>query len=95
MSGVTLDADRRVTCQVELAGLSIDDVRLEAWCGRLGADGALMQPTLAVMEASPAGWTAVVQATGSGEYGVAVRAVPANPALASPYECGLVRNAVD
>ena len=93
VSGVELAADRTVTCRVELAGLTAADVRLEVWCGRLGADGSLLAPVMSIMGLDAGRWSAKVNADGSGEFGIAVRAVPSHPALPCVYDMGVVRYA--
>lgn len=85
-----------VTAQVELAGLSPDEVAVELYHGRLSNQGEILAPErVEMVPESQAGesWSyrvAVVCAR-TGQHGYAVRILPKHPDLVHPFIPGLVR----
>ncbi len=87
----------RVRAQVELGGLSPDDVAVEVVFGRARDEDSLVDVQrqrldldTAASTDSPATFTGTVRLDRAGSFGYNVRVVPANPLLANPAELGLV-----
>ena len=89
-----LGEERTVQVDVELGPLSTDDVRLELLHGRVDADGALVEPTIAELapDATSEGqvrtYRGRLRCARAGEYGVAARVVPFHADLTTPLEVG-------
>lgn len=85
-----------VRAYVELAGLSPEDVRVEAVTGRINPEGDLVEPTVTALTAigtSEHGTTVFeveVPLERAGSFGYTVRVVPDHVGLASTAELGLV-----
>ncbi len=86
---------RNVSAVVALGKLTPDDVRVELLHGSVRADGAVQEPrTLALalsgVEGGLASYHGAFDVSAAGEYGFAVRVVPAHPDLPSWTDTGLV-----
>jgi glycogen phosphorylase len=87
--------ERTVAAGVELGELGPGDVRVELLHGSVGADGTLLDPEIVAMEVAGEDAGGVLRYRGSltcrasGEYGFAVRAVPAHPDLFTWADPGL------
>jgi starch phosphorylase len=86
---------REVTVVVGLGKLTPDDLRVELLHGGVRADGALDEPRISAFdlvaaEGSQATYRGSFTVNGAGEYGLAVRVVPAHPDLQSWTDVGLV-----
>ncbi|MGP3535116.1 alpha-glucan family phosphorylase [Microbacterium sp. RD1] len=85
-----------VRAEVQLGGLSPQDVAVQLVSGRADADGEITgdRPLLPLSPAGDAGDATVFEGTleldVTGPFGFAVRAVPQHPHLVSPVELGLV-----
>jgi glycogen phosphorylase len=82
---------RPVRVEVELGGLSPDDVVVEVVHGPVGRDGELHD--VSIVELPPAGngdYGGDVAVAFAGSYGVTARIVPVHPDLANRFELGLV-----
>ena len=78
---------------VDPGSLALDDLVVQAVSGPLGADGEFEEAHLTVTPMTPNGdgrFTATIRADRSGHWGLAVRALPTHPLLASPFDTGLV-----
>jgi starch phosphorylase len=77
--------------EVELGGLSPDDVVVEVVHGPVGRDGELHD--VSIVELPPAGngdYGGDVVVAFAGSYGVTARIIPVHPDLANRFELGLV-----
>ena len=84
-----------INADVQLAGLSPDDVRVQIYYGPLDADGRITDGHLVDM--TPAAerdgthqYRGEVIVQNSGKHGFGVRVIPGNPNLASPFIPGLI-----
>ncbi|HET7399193.1 MAG TPA: alpha-glucan family phosphorylase [Intrasporangium sp.] len=88
-----------VRAHVDLAGLTPEDVDVQLVHGRVWGEDDLRDTevaSLAHVEAEAGGrhlFAGAQSLTRTGSFGYSVRIVPRNPALATPAELGLVRNA--
>jgi starch phosphorylase len=87
---------REVTVDVDLRGLSPDDVRVEVIHGPVGRDGDFLQHPAAVevIRTANGRYTGEIVVGHSGSYGVSARVIPVHPDLASRFDLGRVAWAV-
>jgi starch phosphorylase len=84
------------TAKVNLGSLAPQDVQIQLYQGMVDSLGDIPNPETIIMESEgkPAGstWTFVARSLckASGQHGYAVRVLPKNPDLVSPFEPGLV-----
>jgi starch phosphorylase len=87
----------RASARIRLGGLSIDDVAVELYLGRLNSVGEIARgiaiPMVPLAETAPGVHEFAVEAScpDSGQYGYTVRVRPTHPDLVSPMSLGLVR----
>jgi len=87
----------RVAARARLGGLSVDQVSVQVYTGRVGNDGQLLDARVVEMKpvdgsggADEASFAAEVSAMNSGRHGFAVRIVPGDKRLAAHPEPGLI-----
>jgi starch phosphorylase len=85
-----------VKAKVQLGGLSPDDVEVQLFHGVVDSLGEIPNPRTAAMshnghhEGSTWLFSGTIPCRASGQHGFAVRVLPRHPALANPFEPGLV-----
>jgi starch phosphorylase len=85
-----------VKARVNLGGLTPDDVEVQLFHGAVDSMGEIPQPHTAPMSTNGShegtAWTfhGAIPCRSSGQHGFAVRVLPRHPALANPFEPGLV-----
>ncbi len=95
--GAMVGRDLTVRAELDLGGLSPDDVKVELYYGKLDEDGQLSggQPrTMDVQETDKDGkvkYAADMPCTRSGRTGYTVRVLPRHPDIAEPLDMGLLR----
>jgi starch phosphorylase len=90
-SAADTGASRPVTVAVAMDGLDPADLRIDVLHGTIGTDGEF-RPEPATVTLAPAAdgtYSGELVLTAPGSYGIAARAIPVHPDLASPYEVGL------
>ncbi|HLS76102.1 MAG TPA: alpha-glucan family phosphorylase [Nocardia sp.] len=90
-----IGAPLSLTARIDLGGLSVADVRVQAVLGRVGVDDELTDVTSVEMahaggESGTEVFTVQTSLSVSGAVGYTVRVLPSHPLLASPAELGLV-----
>jgi starch phosphorylase len=85
-----------IEAQVELAGLTPEDVLVQSVHGPLNADGMIDKPSIsALQQVGTTGDRATVfkgdiVAVNSGRHGHTLRVIPTNPSLQDPFKMGLI-----
>jgi starch phosphorylase len=85
--------DRAITVDVDAAGLAPDELIVQVVVGPVGPSGAIDDARRTVVELrrdDDGRYRSVFRADGAGTWGVAARALPTHPGLASVYDTGLV-----
>ena len=84
--------NRSVTASVALGSLSASDVVVQVLHGNVDQQGSFMgDPTIVdLLHTRGQTFTGSFEVGEAGPYGVTVRAMPANPALISPFDLGTV-----
>ncbi|HOC92300.1 MAG TPA: alpha-glucan family phosphorylase [bacterium] len=85
-----------IEAQVELAGLTPEDVLVQSVHGPLNADGLIDKPSIVTLQ--PAGTTGDgatvfkgdITAVNSGRHGHTLRVIPTNKSLQDPFKMGLI-----
>jgi starch phosphorylase len=87
-----LGTDRTVRAQVELGGLTADDVTVQLVHGRVGQSDELVEPTVTAMtpDKKSGGYKGTFTCETAGRYGFTVRVVPHHAEVGNPIEAGLV-----
>jgi len=86
-------AERSVVAVVDPGELQAEELVVQVVHGAIGADGEFDESSLSVTPMVAAGegrYTATITADRSGNWGLAVRALPVHPLLTGPFDTGLV-----